>query len=140
MEPLHLLSFIPFSKTLRDCVEVFLNRHRSIEIIELAEPKPVSSILSLRLVRAPVVRAALLWFALHVFVAAATAGVFVFGIAQSRLLVVIAAAVGYFDSRRRRESTFAGNLGVPSYLSPATWAATVILLEIALRLASALLG
>lgn len=113
---------------------------RDVRDVELAEPKPVSSILSLRLVRAPVTRAALLWFALHVFVAATTGGVFVFGIAQSRLLVVIAAAVGYFDSRRRRESTFAGNLGVPSYLSPATWAATVILLEIALRLASALLG
>jgi hypothetical protein len=100
---------------------------------------PVSSIFSLPLVRAPVARAALLWLALHVFVAAATDGAWTFGMSQTRFLVVIAAAVGYFDSRRRREVTFAGNLGVPSYLSPATWAATVILLEIALRVASAII-
>jgi hypothetical protein len=112
---------------------------RDVRDPELAESKPASSILSLQLVRAPVMRAALLWLALHVFVAAATGGVFVFGMAQSRLVVVIAAAVGYFDSRRRRESTFAGNLGVPSYLSPAMWAATVIVLEIVLRMMSALL-
>jgi hypothetical protein len=112
---------------------------RDVRDPELAESKPASSILSLQLVRAPVMRAALLWLALHVFVAAATGGVFVFGMAQSSLVVVIAAAVGYFDSRRRRESTFAGNLGVPSYLSPAMWAATVIVLEIVLRMMSALL-
>jgi hypothetical protein len=106
---------------------------------ELAESKPVSSILSLKLVRAPILRAALLWLALHVFVAAASDDMWLFGMSQTRFLVVIAAAVGYFDSRRRRESTFAGNLGVPSYLSPATWGATVVLLEIALRSVSALI-
>lgn len=112
---------------------------RDVSSPEFAESRPVSSIFSLQLVRAPVARAALLWLALHVFVAAATDGVWMFGMSQTRFLVVIAAAVGYFDSRRRREVTFAGNLGVPSYLSPATWAATVILLEIALGVASAII-
>jgi hypothetical protein len=112
---------------------------RDVSSPELAESQSVSSILSLQIVRAPVARAALLWLALHVFVAAATDGTWTFGMSQTRFLVVIAAAVGYFDSRRRREVTFAGNLGVPSYLSPATWAATVVLLEIALRVVSAVI-
>ena len=112
---------------------------RDVSAPELAESKPVSSILSLKLVRAPILRAALLWLALHAFIAAVTDGSLIFSFSQSRFMVVIAAAVGYFDSRRRRESTFAGNLGVPSYLSPSTWAATVVLLEIALRSVSALI-
>jgi len=111
---------------------------RDVSSPEPAESQTVSSIFSLQLVRAPVMRSALLWLGLHVFVAAATDGSWTFGMSQTRFLVAIAAAVGYFDSRRRREVTFAGNLGVPSYLSPATWAATVIMLEIALRLVSAI--
>jgi hypothetical protein len=97
------------------------------------------SLLSLKLVRAPILRAALLWLALHVFVATVAEGGFVFPVSMSRLIVLIAAAVGYFDSRRRREATFAGNLGIPPFVPPVMWAATTVVLEIGSRIAAALL-
>ena len=97
------------------------------------------SLLSLKLVRAPILRAALLWVALHAFIAVATDGSLTFSFSQSRFLVVIAAAVGYFDSRRRREATFAGNLGIPAFVTPAMWAATTGVLEIAVRIVAALI-
>ena len=98
----------------------------------------LSSLWALRVFRAPLYRAALLWFALHVFIGIANGGV-VFNFAQIRFVVIIAAVVGYIDSRRRHETTFLGNLGIPAFLPPLLWAGTVIAIETLLRLGHAIL-
>lgn len=119
----------------------FGGAERDVRLISTDELKAdvIGSFLAIQLVRAPVLRAALLWLALHLFVAVVTDGRFIFPVSLSRLMVVIAAAVGYFDARRRREATFAGNLGIPSFVPPVMWVATIIALEIGSRLAATLI-
>lgn len=98
----------------------------------------ISSLWALRVARAPLARAAVLWLALHVFIGIANGGL-VFNFAQIRFVVIVAGVVGYIDSRRRHETTFLGNLGIPAYLPPLLWAGTVIVLETLLRLGHAIL-
>lgn len=76
----------------------------------------------------------MLWAAVHAFVAVVTgAEVVVFAIPTSLALVVISGAIGLVDTRRRREVTMLGNLGVAPVVPAALWAATVLVLELALR-------
>jgi hypothetical protein len=49
--------------------------------------------------------------------------------------IVIAAAVGAADLRRRGETMFWANFGFPAYVTPALWAASAVLGESALALA-----
>lgn len=86
------------------------------------------------MIRAYPLRALVLWVALHAFVVLVTgAKVVVFETATSVALVVISGAIGFIDTRRRREFTMLGNLGVSSLAPAALWAGTVLALEIALR-------
>ena len=87
--------------------------------------------------RRPVALAALLWIAIHIFVAASSNGTFGFNVYQARLLVLFAAVVGWADSRRRKQGTFFGNLGIPAWITPVTWAVTVTLLELLMAAISA---
>ena len=80
--------------------------------------------------RRPVALSTLLWLGIHAFVAASSSGTFEFNLYQARLTVLFAAIVGWADSRRRKDTTFYGNLGVPSWIPPVTWALTMMLLEI----------
>jgi hypothetical protein len=90
------------------------------------------------LIRAYPVRALLLWVALHAFVAAASgAGVLAFGTSMSIAMIVIAAAVGFLDARRRHELTLLGNLGIPPTTPSALWAGTILVLEVIMRVFSA---
>ena len=91
--------------------------------------------LTLRLVRAPVFRAALIWVAAHVFLALATGELLPLGIKGSVVAALTASAVTFVDARRRRELGFLENLGVPWTVPAAVAAATVIALEILLATA-----
>ncbi|MEO8193858.1 MAG: hypothetical protein ABI681_08395 [Gemmatimonadales bacterium] len=93
------------------------------------------------MIRAYPARAFLLWIALHAFVAVGSgAGIVAFSTSASLALTVIAAAVGFFDSRRRHEYTLLGNLGIPALAPPAMWAGTILVLEILLRAMTAIAG
>ena len=92
------------------------------------------SVVSLRLVRIHPLRAALTWFAFHVFLAVATGSISTFGFKGVLFMAAAAAIVGFVDSRRRRESMMLGNLGIPVYVVPASAAATVLALEFLLSL------
>lgn len=83
-----------------------------------------------------------MWLALHAFVVLVTgAKVVVFAIPTSVALIVISGAIGFIDTRRRREFTMLGNLGIPSVVPTALWAGTVLVLEVVLRaLGSAAIG
>jgi hypothetical protein len=72
-----------------------------------------------------------------VFIGFASGGV-IFNFAQMRFVVIMTAVVGYIDSRRRHDTTFLGNLGLPAYVPPLLWVAAVIALETLLRLGRAL--
>src|SRR5215217_7464839 len=89
------------------------------------------------ILRRPVALAALLWIAIHIFVAGSSSGTFGFNVYQARLLVLFAAVVGWADSRRRKQGTFFGNLGVPAWITPITWAVTVSLLELLMAVINA---
>jgi hypothetical protein len=93
------------------------------------------------LIRAYPRRAFLLWLALHVFIAAVSGGnALAFGTKGMLLLGVIGALVGYADASRRHELRLLGNLGVPELVPSAVWAATIVLLEIILRIATSSSG
>ena len=98
----------------------------------------IHSIASLRLVRLQPQRAMLLWFAIHVFLAAGTGSPGTLGFRGSIILAATSGAVSWFDCRRRREIAFLGNLGVPALVPSAVAALTVLVLEAAAATAFAL--
>ena len=56
------------------------------------------------------------------------------------MLAMIGAAVGHADTSRRHEFGLLGNLGVSKAVPSAIWAGTMVVLEIALRIAAAAMG
>jgi hypothetical protein len=90
----------------------------------------IASVASLRLIRAQAFRAALLWLAVHAFLALVTGSASRFGVKGSLYFALIAAVIGFLDARRRRETAFLGNLGVPQWLGPAVAGLTLLLLEL----------
>ena len=83
----------------------------------------------------------MLWVALHVFLSLASGGGFIaFGTRGTLVLAMIGAAVGYADTSRRHEFGLLGNLGISKAVPSAIWAATMVVLEIVLRIAAATLG
>lgn len=105
------------------------NRDRCRNLCAMNATSFTNAMIPWLLIRRPVALAALLSIAIHTFVAAST-GSFAFDFNQARVFVLIAAIVGWADSRRRKEATFFGNLGVPAWIAPVTWAATAIVLEV----------
>ena len=99
----------------------------------------IHSIASLELIRAQPRRALLLWLAIHVFLAAGTGSPGPLGFRGSVILAATSGAVSWFDSRRRREIAFLGNLGVPALVPSAVAALTVLVLEAAAATAYAML-
>lgn len=86
------------------------------------------------MLRAYPARAAFLWFALHVFMAAVSGGeIIAVGTKATIVLGVIGAVVGNADTRRRREYGMLGNLGLPKWTPSGIWAGTMVVLEICLR-------
>ncbi|MGH9421496.1 MAG: hypothetical protein ACRD3J_16075 [Thermoanaerobaculia bacterium] len=93
------------------------------------------------MIRAYPRRAFLLWLALHVFIAAVSGGnALAFGTEGMLVLGVVAGAVGYADTSRRHELRLLGNLGISEFIPSAIWAATIMLLEIVLRIVIASVG
>ncbi len=93
------------------------------------------------MIRAYPKRAFLLWLALHVFIAAVSGGnALAFGTKGTLVLATIAALVGYADTSRRHELRLLGNLGIPVSVPSVVWAATIVLLEIVLRVITATTG
>lgn len=88
------------------------------------------SAVSLRLVRAHVWRATIIWVAAHAFLGLATGQLDILGARGSVITALTASIIAYVDSRRRREIGFLGNLGVPWTILSGVAAVTVILLEI----------
>jgi hypothetical protein len=81
----------------------------------------------------------MLWFGLHAFLAIVSGGEIInLGTTATVAMVVIAAAVGFFDTRRRREFGLLGNLGIPVAAPSTLWALTTLVLEIALRIVTSL--
>ena len=64
------------------------------------------------LLRAYLLRAGLVWAAIHLFVALSMGKVSSFGFTGSLLLAVVAAVVVRVDAKRRREINFLQNLGI----------------------------
>jgi hypothetical protein len=93
------------------------------------------AIASLRLLHFQFLRALLLWVAIHFFVAYGTGEVAAFGFTVTFLLALVASAVSWLDSLRRREVSFLGNLGVEPYVPALLAASIIILLELILSLA-----
>jgi hypothetical protein len=56
------------------------------------------------------------------------------------VLGVIGAVVGHADTSRRHEYGMLGNLGIHKHMPAASWAATMIVLEVVLRLSVELAG
>lgn len=75
-------------------------------------------------------RGALIWLSAHVFLALAAGDLSTLSIKGSASTAAVAFAVSMFDARRRRETGFLANLGVPWTIPPAVGAATVIALEL----------
>jgi hypothetical protein len=92
----------------------------------------LGSAFGLRLVRARVWRASLIWIAAHGFLAVATGELLPLGTKGSVVAALTASAIALFDARRRRELGFLGNLGVSWISLVAVATATVIALEIVL--------
>jgi hypothetical protein len=63
-----------------------------------------------------------------------------FGTKGMLILGTIGGLVGYADTSRRHELRLLGNLGVPELVPSAVWAATIVLLEIILRVATTTMG
>ena len=80
-------------------------------------------------------RATLLWFALHVFLAV-FAGVasLTIPLASVLVLAVLSGALGFIDARRRNELLFLQNLGIAPSMVWETWVVTIVMLETAIRL------
>ena len=91
---------------------------------------PIGSPLSLRLVRAHVWRAGLIWLSAHIFLALAGGEFAPLGVRATVITAAIALAVSMFDARRRRETGFLANLAVPWTIPSAVAVVTVIALEL----------
>ena len=89
-------------------------------------------IASLKILRSYPLRAALIWIALHIFVAASTGKLSSLGFTATLILAAVAGIVAFLDARRRREIPFLQNLGVSQFLPGALAVATVLGLEIVL--------
>jgi hypothetical protein len=85
-------------------------------------------------------RAALMWLTFHVFVGVTSGEVSAFGFRGAVFMAGLAAIVAFVDSRRRRETGFLGNLGIPKFTAPAVAAATVLILEMLLAMLLATRG
>ena len=86
-------------------------------------------------------RALFLWLALHAFLFGVSGGeILALGAKATIVLGVIGAVVGHADTSRRREYGMLGNLGILKQTPAATWAGTMVVLEIALRICSHLAG
>lgn len=93
------------------------------------------------MIRAYPVRALMLWLALHIFLFVVSGGdILALGTRATLVLAAIGAVVGRADTSRRHEYGLLGNLGIPKHAPAAIWAATMIVVEIALRLAASLAG
>lgn len=93
------------------------------------------------MVRRYAFRAAVLWFALHFFLA-----IFA-GFASLRvpltsvlILMLIGGTLGFIDARRRNELLFLQNLGIAPSTVVGTWAVTILILEIAIRFVAVAAG
>ena len=85
-------------------------------------------------------RALLLWFGLHAFLAIVSGGeIITFGTSATLATLLIAAAVGFVDTRRRREFGLLGNLGIPNAAPSILWGLTTLALEVALRIVTSLI-
>ncbi len=83
----------------------------------------------------------MLWLALHIFLFVVSGGdILALGTRAALVFAVIGAVVGHADTSRRHEYGLLGNLGFPRQAPEAIWAATMIVLEIVLRLAASLAG
>lgn len=83
-------------------------------------------------------RAGLLWFALHFFLAVFAGLVSLrMPLASVLILAVISGAIGFIDARRRNELLFLQNLGIAPSVVVGTWVVTIVILEIAIRLFAA---
>jgi hypothetical protein len=77
------------------------------------------------------VRAAVVWIFLHGIIFAVSGGVVILlAWRASIVLIVVAAWLGYVDTKRRSELLFLGNLGIHRASVPAIWFLVVALLEI----------
>lgn len=88
------------------------------------------SALSLRLVRGHVISAGIVWLAAHVFLSIASGATASLGLRATFFLVVTAVVVSMLTARRRRETSFLGNLAVPPAIPAVVAAVTVIALEL----------
>lgn len=76
-------------------------------------------------------RAAVVWILLHGIIFAVSGGsVIQLAWRASIVLAVVAAWLGYADTKRRSELLFLGNLGIHRATVPAIWFLVVALLEI----------
>jgi len=83
------------------------------------------------LLRHVAVRAAVVWIFLHGIIFAVSGGVVILlAWRASIVLIVVAAWLGYVDTKRRSELLFLGNLGIHRASVPAIWFLVVALLEI----------
>lgn len=103
-------------------------------------PELFFSIASPRLVRVHPLRAALTWLTFHVFLALTSGGISAFGFRGALFMAAATAIVTFMDSRRRREASFLGNLGVSKFAGPVMAATTVLVLEILLAIVLSLPG
>jgi hypothetical protein len=85
------------------------------------------------LLRHVAVRAAVVWVLLHGIIFAVSGGtVILLAWRASIVLTIVAAWLGYLDTKRRSELLFLGNLGIHRATVPAIWFLVVALLEILL--------
>jgi hypothetical protein len=85
------------------------------------------------LLRHVAVRAAVVWILLHGIIFAVSGGVVIqLAWRASIVLAIVAAWLGYVDTKRRSELLFLGNLGIHRASVPAIWFLVVALLEILL--------
>ena len=85
-------------------------------------------------------RAAFTWLAFHVFLAFTSGSVSAFGFQGAVIMAAAAAMIAFVDSRRRRETRFLGNLGIPKFTAPAIAAITVLVLEMLLAVLLSISG
>lgn len=93
------------------------------------------------MIKAYPIRASFLWLALHAFLFAVSGGeILALGTSATIVLGVIGAVVGHADTSRRHEYGMLGNLGIPKHMPAATWAGTMVIVEITLRVSSNFAG
>lgn len=86
-------------------------------------------------------RALFLWLALHAFLFAASGGdILALGTTATIALGLIGGVVGHADTARRHEYGLLGNLGITKQTPIVAWAATMLGLELVLRVVSFLGG